>query len=376
MMVMLILLSCIPGQNIREGSPALSPSAPTTPAPAARKAEDRWEKTLAEAKKEGVVLVYANVLPETRAAVPPAFEKKYGIRADFLVGTGSELGKRFVTEAQAGVHAADVLLLGATTFIVNVKPQKVLQPIEPLLILSEVKDNKKWFGERIPFVDTETQVLGFLVQYNSGLMRNTQLVKESELTSFLDLLKPQWKGKIAMYDPSIAGSGSSGIATLVEKLGYEQAMNYLSQLMKQQEAAVTRDRRVQVEWVARGKYAIALWPSPDAVSEFIVLEATVAPVRTKEGGWITSAAGVMGVSARPSNPNAATIFVNWLMSREGQGIFSQSVKTPSARTDVTIEGIPPALLVQPGEKPYWDDEKGLLLRGKLLEEAARVISGK
>ena len=361
-----------------DGAPhaASAPSASNPPGnPVQTGWEKKWNDTLAAAKKEGVVLVYANVLPETRATVPAAFQKKYGIKADFLLGTGAQLGTRFVTEFQSGTPVADILILGATTLIINVKPLKALQPIEPLLILPEVKDKKKWYGEKIPYVDVDTQALGFLTLYNGALMRNTETVKAGDVTSFLDLLKPQWKGKVSMFDPSIAGSGAVGLATLAESIGYDKAMDYLATMIKQQEAVIVRDKRVQMESVARGKYAIALWPSADVVDQFIKLRSPVASVRTKEGGYVTSSGGGVGVSAKPSNPNAAVVFTNWLLSQEGQSIFSKSFQTRSARTDVTLEGILPDFLIPPGVKPYWEAEEGLLSRGKLMEDAARIVSG-
>ena len=104
------------------------------------------------------------------------------------------------------------------------------------------------------------------------------------------------------------------------------------------------------------------------------MNAPVATIRTKEGGWVTSAAGVIGVSVKPSNPNAAIVFLNWLLSQEGQSIFSRSVITPSSRTDVSLQGIPPALLVPPDEKPYWHDEKALSLRRKIMKDTGKIVS--
>ncbi len=95
-----------------------------------------------------------------------------------------------------------------------VKPEGVLAPIEPWLILPEVKDPRAWTDDTIPFVDKDTQALGFIKSYSPGILRNTDLVKQAEL-SYRELLDPQWKGKMVMYDPTIPGTASSGLSSLV-----------------------------------------------------------------------------------------------------------------------------------------------------------------
>ncbi len=53
---------------------------------------------------------------------------------------------------------------------------------------------------------------------------------------------------------------------------------------------------------------------------------------------------------RAAHPNAALVFLNWLLTREGQAIFQKSYGTPSTRIDVDTTGIDPAFIPQEGEK--------------------------
>lgn len=360
-------------------TPAIAPAPDTKSAPVTGKTgpawQEKWEKTVAAAKKEGEVLLYGNVVPATREALVAALQEKFGIKLDMVVVIGAEGGTRLNNEYRAGIHRVDAIIAGATTLITMVKPEGNLLPIEPLLILPEVKDPKLWYDGGVPFSDKDTQVLGFIRAYQPGMIRSTELVKDGEIVSYRDLLKPQWKGKVVMYDPTIPGSANAGLSSLVAAWGYDQALEFLRALVKQ-EAVLTRDYRQQVEWVARGKYPIALWARPETINEFIPMGAPIAPVKLAEGGLVTAGASVIGMPKNPPHPNAATVFLNWLLTKEGQTIYSQTLNSPSWRLDVPIpKDLSQVLLTPPGEKPFLDiEETSIKGRSKLMAGAREILT--
>ena len=83
---------------------------------------------------------------------------------------------------------------------------------------------------------------------------NTAFVKPDELKSWKDLLKPEYKGKIATYDPVKPGSGSQTSAYLYNTLGAE----FVKGLYVDQNTAITGDYRQQSDWLARGVYPITI----------------------------------------------------------------------------------------------------------------------
>ncbi len=83
----------------------------------------------------------------------------------------------------------------------------------------------------------------------------------------------------------------------------------------------------------------------------------------------------MALAIDPPHPNATTIFVNWLLSKEGQTLFSvKGEASPSFRIDVPTEGIPQILLLQPGEKYWIDSEELNLFRAKMMEVTKAIMA--
>jgi len=357
-----------------------APSAKKAPAavsPATGKAawEEEWERTLAAAKKEGVVSFYAQWSPQTRNALAQAFKDKYGITIEFTpFSRGADMTARASTEKRAGLYLADVFAAGAGSLLTVLKPEGILAPIEPLLILPEVKEGKYWRGGRVPFMDGDKFAVGMLGSIQRYMIYNTDQVKKGEITSWKDVLKPQYKGKITINDPTVTGTGNAVLSLLAQHVwNLEETKGWLRQLIKQQEAVIQRDNRTHIESVARGKYAIGIGPFPDMMTQFIKTGAPIDVVYTKEGTYVTPASGCFGVPTQFAHPNAAKVLVNWLLTKEGQTVFAKSFGNLSMRLDVTVEGVLPIYTAQPGEKLFFDDEADILLRGKLPAIAKEVV---
>jgi iron(III) transport system substrate-binding protein len=333
-----------------------------------------WERTVAEARKEGVVSVYTLWRPETRIALTAAFKDEFGINAELTpFGRGSEMVARVQTEKRAGMNLVDVMGSGVGTLLA-LKPEGLLAPIEPFLMLPEVTDANNWTGGRFPYLDKDKQLVGMIASLQRFIMYNTSMIKKGEITSYKDLLKPQYKGQITLNDPTVTGPGTQLMTHLSIHLGnLNDAKEYLKQLVKQQEAVIQRDHRLHVESVARGKFAIGVAPLPDILAQFMKEGAPVDVVIAKEGVNVTPAAGCFCMPVQVSHPNAAKVFVNWLLTREGQTIFARSFGNPSRRIDVSTEGFLSIFVPQAGEKLYWDDEEAMILFGKWLGIAKEVI---
>ncbi len=370
---MLAVVACSQAETI--GKPEVaSTGAKATAPPQPGGWQEKWDKTVADARKEGEVLVYGNVIPATREALIKGFNEKFGIPLDVLILIGPEGASKLNAEYRAGIHRVDVLIGGPTIPLTMLKPEGNVASMEPLLILPEVKDPKAWADGQIPFMDKETQALGFIRGYQPGVVRNTELVKQGEITSYKDLLKPPWKGKIILFDPTIVGSGSAGLTSLVSFWGHNGALDYVRGLANQ-DIVVTRDYRLQVEQVSRGKYALALWARAENTIEFLDLGAPIAPVKLTEAGVVTPGASGVSVAKIPAHPNGAAVFLNWLLSRDGQTLYSRTLNQPSFRADVPAPaGLRPEALVPSGEKPFMDNEETILARPKLMNDAIAILN--
>ncbi len=336
--------------------------------------EQQWNKVVAEARKEGKVTIYALWRPEVRTAIAPAFRTKYGIDVDFLpFGRGAEQIARLEAEKRAGLVLADVLGAGGTTIISGLKPVGLMGPMEPMLILPEVKSPQNWQGGQFPWMDKDHMGVNMLAAVQRLIVRNTDLVKEGEVNTYRDVLKPQFKGKITINDPTVQGAGNSVLTHLaVDLWTREEAYDFFRQLMKQ-DPVIERDNRINVESLARGKFAIALGTQADILANFLELGAPIAPVIVKEGVRVSASTYSMAVPPVSASPNATVVFVNWMLSKEGQTVLVKSSLLPSMRVDVPTDGINPIYLPVPGEKLYPDTEEWQIEAGTTMIEMAKKI---
>lgn len=370
----LILLSCNQAGPYPRGGGEILEKQEATPVPKAAW-QQRWEAVLAEGKKEGSVALYSMWSPAVRTAIIKALEDRYGIKVEnspFM--RGAEITAKIQTEQRAGLYLADVIGVGATTALGALKPAGVLGPTEPFLVLPEVTDPKVWIDGKFPFVDKDKLLVGMMLGKQTTLMYNTELIKEGELTSYKDVLKPQYKGKITLSDPTVAGVGSAFMGFLAYNLwNVDEAKEFLRRLIKEQDVVIQRDNRLHVESVARGKFAIGLANANPQLEEFLRLGAPLAVVSIKEGTQISHGGGALSIPKRVAHPNATAVFVNWMLSKEGQTVYSKAFGTPSMRTDVPTESLLPAFLPKPGEKLIMESEEASMRNPEFQRIAHQII---
>ncbi len=337
--------------------------------------EQKMNKIVEAAKSEGKVLVYSVLGAGSRNEMSKDFAAKYGIKVEYVVGRGNELASKLSTERNAGLYLADGISAGSGTQIITLKPAGIQERLDPLLLLPEITDPRVWIGGQIPFLDKDHTSIALASEKNTFLIRNTGMVKEGELTSFMDLLDPKWKGKLVMHDLAITGSANTwGSFMIKDVLGSkEKFRQYLKDLAKN-EPFITRDPRVVVETVARGKYAVAIGSNPENVVNFLQAGSPVAVVTVREGSMITAGAGSYSVPKKAPHPNASLLFLNWLLSREGAASFSRGMGVPSSRADVQAAQAHPSFRIDPKEKLFAEVEEGVLLKDDVTKIAKEVFS--
>lgn len=319
--------------------------------------EEKWQTVLAAARKEGTALLYGETSPTVRQELGNAIKSKFGIELEFVSAKGAEIATRFLKEKDANLNLADVLISGESTTVNTLKPRGVLAPLEPELIFPEVTDPKAWPDGKIPYFDKDKLSVPLVLFYRTWILRNSDLVVKDEIRSYQDLLNPKWKGKIIIYDPTVLGSGSAWFGFMLTKLmNLQDGEKYVRELVKL-EPFVTRDARLQVEWVARGKYPVAIAPSGPPVDELVKAGAPLAWVTPVEGGVVAPGASVLSLPLIRPHPNAASVVGNWLLTSEGQRRYSLASGNPAARLGVSTEGIDPGLVPPTGVKLHRQDEE-------------------
>lgn len=353
----------------------LSPAAASQAQPKAEW-EQRWEQLVANARKEGKVVVYGNIGPLLKKNLYEGFKGRFGIEVEFIVGRPPEVATRYLQERTANLRMADFFIAGQTTTTTLLKPKGVLRQLRPQLVLPEVLDPKAWPLGKLPFLDKEELSLALISYYQTSVVVNTDLVKEREVRTYQDFLNPKWKGKIILYDPTMPGAGGTWVAfTMLKAMGREAGEKLMRQLVKQ-DPVITRDARLHAEGVARGKYAIGIGADNQAVADFIGVGTPIAWARMQEGGIVVGGTFVAALPDNPAHPNAAVLLLNWILSKEGQQLVSQAAGEPARRVDVPRSGLLPGVVPQPGDRVEWVDEEFILTEPTFYPLSKEIFSGK
>jgi iron(III) transport system substrate-binding protein len=311
-----------------------------------------WEKVLEAAKKEGKVSLIGPVGGDRRDVLDEPFQKKYGITVEYWGDRGSGIGPRLSAERNAGQYLWDVAVTGTTTGLVTLLPGNMLDPMEPALILPQVKDPKQWRGGGLEFVDAGRRFLVMTPSQRGTLFVNPKAVKPESISSYKDLLNPKWKQKIVLDDPTRAGPGQATFTFFY--LHPELGPNFIRALAKQ-EPTVLRDYLQELDGIAKEKFLVLIGVSDIVAEERMKAGVPIAildPRKIKEGSDVSPGSGGLAIFNRAPHPNAAKVYINWLLSKEGQTGFAQVNGYISARLDVPTDHSPWRVPIPKAIKTY------------------------
>ena len=291
-----------------------------------------WERSLQGAKKEGKIVAGIPARSELRKELEKIFKPKFGVDMELMTARGPQNASRIAAEYNAGVKYFDVFIGGSGTYE-SLVDAGMVEPLDSLLLLPEVKDAKNWWGGHIweDNISTNRFLYSFIADAGTGgFWYNTELAKPEELRSLDDFLNPRWKGKVGFLDPRTPGSGQS----IWSYLWGVKGESYLKRLL-QQELFVSRDQRQLGDALARGKLAFALGVSFYTLEGFLSANLPIKELPpVKEGLPSSNGSGVIGIVKNPPHPHAARVFVNWLLSKEGQELYVKVMHQSTRRLDV------------------------------------------
>ena len=289
-----------------------------------------WEKTVEAAKKEAKIVAGIPASAELRKGLEEVFSKRFpGIELELTTGRGPTNASKIAAEHAAGVRYYDILISGTLTPL-SLLNAGILEAVEPLFILPEIKDPKQWYGGHIWSDNAKRFLYTFQAYQSENFWHNTQLMKPDEIRSYDDLLNPKWKGKIGMLDPRSAGGGTSTWAFLFKIKGEE----FLKKLAAQ-DLTLSRDQRLLGENLAKGRLAMTVGLSFYSLAPFLKAGQPIKPLpEAKEGIYTSCGSGALSVVKNAAHPNATKVFVNWLLSKEGQEIYGRAMGQATRRLDV------------------------------------------
>jgi ABC-type Fe3+ transport system substrate-binding protein len=335
-----------------------------------------WEQIVAAGKREGKVVIKGPPATETTDALTVGFQKRYPqIQAEVSAMTGNQMATKLITELNAGMYLADLIITGTTTALEVLLPANAVVPASPFLAGPNARDASGWRRGKFSFGDDAGRYnLVFSVYVKAPFIYNPNLVSAQDFKSWKDLLGPKWKGKMVMRDPTGAGGGL-GVATFWythEALGKEYIRQFFTQ-----DVAIARDDRQILDFAAKGKYPIAIGPSDTLTNEFVGKGLPLKhmnPENLREGTYITAGNGSFVIVRNAPHPNALKVYLDYLLSKDGQLEWSKVAGFASLRGDVPRDHVPDILVPKEGmDYPELHKERYLKLRGEIVSFVKTVM---
>lgn len=264
-------------------------------------------KLIEAAKKEGgKAVAYGSLETETYEPVAKAFEKKTGLKADYWRGSATKVMDRALSEYRAGKPLYDLV-------ITNRNPMDLMKDAG----IFTRYESPSWKGFPPDVVDA---FFGPAYRYNVfGILYNTKLIKPADAPKSLeDLIRPQYKGKIVVSDPTQHTTFVQWLANLHKIMGKEKAEKFIRDLAALKplmvESFLPAARRATT-----GETPIAMgflkWVYMFAQREGAPLDYIREPSHLGEGHFIA-------LGSKAPNPSTAKAFLDFFLGREGIKIIA------------------------------------------------------
>jgi iron(III) transport system substrate-binding protein len=301
---------------------------------------------IAGAKKEGALVLYLSTNLTDANGLVQLYKSKYPfVNVNLFRADNEKLLNRILTESVANKFNGDAIMI--SSFEVRVLLQKKL-------LQRYVSPHAQYYPEG--FTDKEgfwTSVYSIprVIAYNSKLVKSDVVPK-----TFEDILHPRWKGGFGMSD-----SATLWYTGFMKYLGEEKGRDFMRKLAAQK-PAFRDSETVIIQLLAAGEFPLGLVYSHQAAT----MKKRGAPV-----DWVRTAQPIvtglkpLGLSTKAQHPNAAKLFIDLTLSKEGQELIKSFNRIPD-RGDVTSE-------LKEGTKLYPADPKWGDSYGKYVEEFREIF---
>jgi putative spermidine/putrescine transport system substrate-binding protein len=232
--------------------------------------------------------------------------------------------------------------------------------------------------ERLPEALRDKDGQWFTVHtLNVAFLVNTQLVKNVP-QSWADLLKPEYKNAIVYQDPRSTGQGQ--VVTFAAAFGnggdmdnVQPGIDYLGKLTKQGNILRTVGTTPYAQFL-KGEIPIWIGYENDGLKAKFTdgMNDNIAVVIPKEA----SAAAPYAISLvrNGPNPNAGKLWLNFIMSDEGQKIFAQGYVRPSV-ADIALPADVASKMPAASQIKPLDIEKATAKKAEINAGWAKAVLG-
>ena len=282
-------------------------------------AAERQQRLYEAAKGEGEAIVYANMDVSAMKPLTDGFMKRFpGTKAASVHFSGAAIITRLDTEARAGKPLSDVVLSGQLGVLALIDKR----------IAGRYRSPEREFY-RDGFKDKDGLWTAYMTNVMVSAYNTRQVKKDQAPRAVEDLLKPRWKGKLTMDSQSYVWFG-----TMLQYLGEEAGLRFMKRL-NEQGISHQRGRRLMTQLVAAGEFDMAVETNLNSVLSFSKQGAPLAfaPIQP-----LFLSPSLVFMSANAPRPYTGALFIDYLLSEEGQKIVVSTNRMPAHTKVKSPEG--------------------------------------
>jgi iron(III) transport system substrate-binding protein len=299
------------------------------------------------------VAIYTSLNLKDSVPLCEAFEKKTGLKCTLWRASSEKVLQRAITEARAGRHACDIIETNGPEMEALYREKLLEEFYSPHfrdLPAAAFPKHRHYVADRFNF---------FTIGYN------TNLVKPDEVpNAYEDLVHPRWAGRVGLEGGDVDWFGA-----MVKSMGEEKGLAFFRKLadMKPQ---IRTGHTLMAELVASGEIPLAATIYNHNAERLVVKGA---PIKWKAIRPTFGRPNAIGVAKQAPRPHAALVFVDFMLSREGQEILKERKRVPASLAVDTHLNKFPFQMIDPvitlDEESKWEKLwSELFLKGQKIEK--------
>jgi iron(III) transport system substrate-binding protein len=264
-------------------------------------------KLIEAAKKEGRLVLYGTMQTDIFELLHKSFQKKTGITIDYWRTSATKVTERALSEARAGKALFDLVMSTEDTMRIMLKEGILAQYDSPM-------------SKDFPKEAIDPQLGPRARNHIIGIVYNREIIKPTDAPKTLeDLVKPQYRGKLVMADPTLHTTTAQWLVNVHKLIGKDKSEKFVRELAAMKPTLV-ESFNPAADRVTSGEFPIAI-----TYVYYVYLNGIKgAPIDYVRTGKFLGDASYLTLHNKAPHPNAAKAFIDFFLDEESMSIMAKA----------------------------------------------------
>jgi iron(III) transport system substrate-binding protein len=264
-------------------------------------------KLIEAAKKEGRLVLYGTMQTDIFELLHKSFQKKTGITIDYWRTSATKVTERALSEGRAGKALFDLVMSTEDTMRIMLKEGILAQYDSPM-------------SKDFPKEAIDPQLGPRARNHIIGIVYNKEIIKPADAPKTLeDLVKPQYRGKLVMADPTLHTTTAQWLVNVHKLIGKDKSEKFVRELAAMKPTLV-ESFNPAADRVTSGEFPIAI-----TYVYYVYLNGIKgAPIDYVRTGKFLGDASYLTLHNKAPHPNAAKAFIDFFLDEESMSIMAKA----------------------------------------------------